>query len=144
MNLKTFTNEELDALMDDIQSEHKRREDLKSNPSSYIVTLNQRFQGRFVKIDDIENKTTYCLVHEVVEGIGNSLVKFNISEFTFNNEDMRSMLSIAKKSYVYLDRNYIDTVKIVDKSEIMRYFESIVMKLRESVKRNVIESSLEW
>lgn len=63
MNLKTFTNEELDALMDDIQSEHKRREDLKSNPSSYIVALNQRFQGRFVKIDDIENKTTYCLVH---------------------------------------------------------------------------------
>lgn len=97
MNLKTFTNEELDALRDDIKSEQKRREDLKSNPSSYIVALNQRFQGRFVKIDDIENKTTYCLVHEVVEGIGNSLVKFNISEFTFNNEDMRSMLLIAKK-----------------------------------------------
>ena len=143
MNLKTFTNEELDALMDDIQSEHKRREDLKSNPSSYIVALNQRFQGRFVKIDDIENKTAYCLVHEVVEGIGNSLVKFNISEFTFNNEDMRSMLSIAKKTYTYLDRNYIDNIKIVDKSEIMRYFESIVMKLRESVKRNVIESNLD-
>lgn len=143
MNLKTFTNEELDALMDDIQSEHKRREDLKSNPSSYIVALNQRFRGRFVKIDDIETKTTYCLVHEVVEGIGNSLVKFNISEFTFNNEDMRSMLSIAKKTYTYLDRNYIDNIKIVDKSEIMRYFESIVMKLRESVKRNVIESNLD-
>lgn len=143
MNLKTFTNEELDALMDDIQSEHKRREDLKSNPSSYIVALNQRFQGRFVKIDDIENKTTYCLVHEVVEGIGNSLVKFNISELTFYNEDMRSMLSIAKKTYTYLDRNYIDNIKIVDKSEIMRYFESIVMKLRESVKRNVIESNLD-
>ena len=142
MNLKTFTNEELDALMDDIKYEQKRRENLKSNPSSYIVALNQRFQGRFVKIDDIENKTTYCLVHEVVEGIGNSLVKFNISEFTFNNEDMRSMLSIAKKTYTYLDRNYIDTIKIVDKSEIMRYFESIVMKLRESVKRNVIESNL--
>ena len=58
MNLKTFTNEELDALRDDIKSEQKRREDLKSNPSSYIVALNQRFQGRFVKIDDIENKTT--------------------------------------------------------------------------------------
>ena len=56
---------------------------------------------------------------------------------------MRSMLSIAKKSYVYLDKNYIDTVKIVDQSEIMRYFESIVMKLRESVKRNVIESNLD-
>lgn len=96
-----------------------------------------------MKIDDIETKTTYCLVHEVVEGIGNSLVKFNISEFTFNNEDMRSMLSIAKKTYTYLDRNYIDNIKIVDKSEIMRYFESIVMKLRESVKRNVIESNLE-
>ena len=96
-----------------------------------------------MKIDDSENKTTYCLVHDVVEGIGNSLVKFNISEFTFSSEDMRSMLSIAKKTYVYLDRNYIDTVKIVDQSEIMRYFESIVMKLRESVKRNVIESSLE-
>ena len=143
MNLKTFTNEELDALRDDIKSEQKRREDLKSNPSSYIVALNQRFQGRFVKIDDIENKTTYCLVHEVVEGIGNSLVKFNISEFTFNNEDMRSMLLIAKKTYTYLDRNYIDNIKIVDKSEIMRYFESIVMKLRESVKRNVIEISLD-
>ena len=143
MNLKTFTNEELDALMDDIQSEHKRREDLKSNPSSYIVALNQRFQGRFVKIDDIENKTTYCLVHEVVEGIGNSLVKFNISEFTFNNEDMRSMLSIAKKTYTYLDRNYIDNIKIVDKSEIMKYFETVVVKLRESVKINVIESELD-
>ena len=143
MNLKTFTNEELDALMDDIKSEQKRRENLKSNPSSYIVALNQRFQGRFVKIDDIENKTTYCLVHEVVEGIGNSLVKFNISEFTFNNEDMPSMLLIAKKTYTYLDRNYIDNIKIVDKSEIMRYFESIVMKLRESVKRNVIESNLD-
>ena len=143
MNLKTFTNEELDALRDDIKSEQKRREDLKSNPSSYIVALNQRFRGRFVKIDDIETKTTYCLVHEVVEGIGNSLVKFNISEFTFNNEDMRSMLSIAKKTYTYLDRNYIDNIKIVDKSEIMRYFESIVMKLRESVKRNVIESNLD-
>ena len=142
MNLKTFTNEELDALRDDIKSEQKRREDLKSNPSSYIVALNQLFRGLFVKIDDIETKTTYCLVHEVVEGIGNSLVKFNISEFTFNNEDMRSMLSIAKKTYTYLDRNYIDNIKIVDKSEIMRYFESIVMKLRESVKRNVIESNL--
>ena len=143
MNLKAFTNEELESLSDDIKSEQKRREDLKSNPSSYIVALNQRFRGRFVKIDDIETKTTYCLVHEVVEGIGNSLVKFNISEFTFNNEDMRSMLSIAKKTYTYLDRNYIDNIKIVDKSEIMRYFESIVMKLRESVKRNVIESNLD-
>ena len=143
MNLKTFTNEELDALMDDIKSEQKRREDLKSNPSSYIVALNQRFQGRFVKIDDIENKTTYCLVHEVVEGIGNSLVKFNISEFTFNNEDMRSMLLIAKKTYTYLDRNYIDNIKIVDKSEIMKYFETVVVKLRESVKINVIESELD-
>ena len=143
MNLKILTNEELESLSDDIKSEQKRREDLKSNPSSYIVALNQRFRGRFVKIDDIENKTTYCLVHEVVEGIGNSLVKFNISEFTFNNEDMRSMLSIAKKTYTYLDRNYIDNIKIVDKSEIMRYFESIVMKLRESVKRNVIESNLD-
>ena len=143
MNLKTFTNEELDALRDDIKSEQKRREDLKSNPSSYIVALNQRFQGRFVKIDDIENKTTYCLVHEVVEGIGNSLVKFNISEFTFNNEDMRSMLSIAKKTYTYLDRNYIDNIKIVDKSEIMKYFETVVVKLRESVKINVIESELD-
>ena len=143
MNLKILTNEELESLNDDIKSEQKRREDLKSNPSSYIVALNQRFRGRFVKIDDIENKTTYCLVHEVVEGIGNSLVKFNISEFTFNNEDMRSMLSIAKKTYTYLDRNYIDNIKIVDKSEIMRYFESIVMKLRESVKRNVIESNLD-
>lgn len=143
MNLKAFTNEELESLSDDIKSEQKRREVLKSNPSSYIVALNQRFQGRFVKIDDIETKTTCCLVHEVVEGIGNSLVKFNISEFTFNNEDMRSMLSIAKKTYTYLDRNYIDNIKIVDKSEIMRYFESIVMKLRESVKRNVIESNLD-
>lgn len=143
MNLKTFTNEELDALRDDIKSEQKRREDLKSNPSSYIVALNQRFQGRFVKIDDIENKTTYCLVHEVVEGIGNSLVKFNISEFTFNNEDMRSMLLIAKKTYTYLDRNYIDNIKIVDKSEIMKYFETVVVKLRESVKINVIESELD-
>ena len=143
MNLKILTNEELESLSDDIKSEQKRREDLKSNPSSYIVALNQRFRGRFVKIDDIETKTTYCLVHEVVEGIGNSLVKFNISEFTFNNEDMRSMLSIAKKTYTYLDRNYIDNIKIVDKSEIMRYFESIVMKLRESVKRNVIESNLD-
>lgn len=143
MNLKTFTNEELDALRDDIKSEQKRREDLKSNPSSYIVALNQRFQGRFVKIDDIENKTTYCLVHEVVEGIGNSLVKFNISEFTFNNEDMRSVLLIAKKTYTYLDRNYIDNIKIVDKSEIMKYFETVVVKLRESVKINVIESELD-
>ena len=143
MNLKTFTNEELDALRDDIKSEQKRREDLKSNPSSYIVALNQRFQGRFVKIDDIENKTTYCLVHEVVEGIGNSIVKFNISEFTFNNEDMRSMLLIAKKTYTYLDRNYIDNIKIVDKSEIMKYFETVVVKLRESVKINVIESELD-
>lgn len=143
MNLKTFTNEELDALRDDIKSEQKRREDLKSNPSSYIVALNQRFQGRFVKIDDIENKTTYCLVHEVVEGIGNSLVKFNISEFTFNNEDMRSMLLIAKKTYTYLGRNYIDNIKIVDKSEIMKYFETVVVKLRESVKINVIESELD-
>lgn len=143
MNLKILTNEELESLSEDIKSEQKRREDLKSNPSSYIVALNQRFRGRFVKIDDIETKTTYCLVHEVVEGIGNSLVKFNISEFTFNNEDMRSMLSIAKKTYTYLDRNYIDNIKIVDKSEIMRYFESIVMKLRESVKRNVIESNLD-
>lgn len=143
MNLKTFTNEELDALRDDIKSEQKRREDLKSNPSSYIVALNQRFQGRFVKIDDIENKTTYCLVHEVVEGIGNSLVKFNISEFTFNNEDMRSMLLISKKTYTYLDRNYIDNIKIVDKSEIMKYFETVVVKLRESVKINVIESELD-
>lgn len=133
----------MESLSDDIKSEQKRREDLKSNPSSYIVALNQRFRVRFVKIDDIETKTTYCLVHEVVEGIGNSLVKFNISEFTFNNEDMRSMLSIAKKTYTYLDRNYIDNIKIVDKSEIMRYFESIVMKLRESVKRNVIESNLD-
>ena len=56
---------------------------------------------------------------------------------------MRSMLSIAKKTYTYLDRNYIDAIKIVDQSEIMRYFESIVMKLRESVKRNVIESNLD-
>lgn len=96
MNLKIFTNKELESLSDDIKSEQKRREDLKSNPSSYIVALNQRFQGRFVKIYDIENKTTYCLVHEVVEGIGESLVKFNISEFTFSSEDMRSMLSIAK------------------------------------------------
>lgn len=143
MNLKILTNKELESLSEDIKSEQKRREDLKSNPSSYIVALNQRFRGRFVKIDDIETKTTYCLVHEVVEGIGNSLVKFNISEFTFNNEDMRSMLSIAKKTYTYLDRNYIDNIKIVDKSEIMRYFESIVMKLRESVKRNVIESNLD-
>ena len=143
MNLKTFTNEELESLSDDIKSEQERREDLKSNPSSYIVALNQRFQGRFVKIDDIENKTTYCLVHEVVEGIGNSLVKFNISEFTFNNEDMRSMLSIAKKTYTYLDRNYIDNIKIVDKSEIMKYFETVVVKLRESVKINVIESELD-
>lgn len=143
MNLKILTNEELESLSEDIKSEQKRREDLKSNPSSYIVALNQRFRGRFVKIDDIETKTTYCLVHEVVEGIGNSLVKFNISEFTFNNEDMRSMLSIAKKTYTYLDRNYIDNIKIVYKSEIMRYFESIVMKLRESVKRNVIESNLD-
>ena len=143
MNLKILTNEELESLSEDIKSEQKRREDLKSNPSSYIVALNQRFRGRFVKIDDIETKTAYCLVHEVVEGIGNSLVKFNISEFTFNNEDMRSMLSIAKKTYTYLDRNYIDNIKIVDKSEIMRYFESIVMKLRESVKRNVIESNLD-
>ena len=143
MNLKILTNEELESLSEDIKSEQKRREDLKSNPSSYIVALYQRFRGRFVKIDDIETKTTYCLVHEVVEGIGNSLVKFNISEFTFNNEDMRSMLSIAKKTYTYLDRNYIDNIKIVDKSEIMRYFESIVMKLRESVKRNVIESNLD-
>ena len=85
----------------------------------------------------------FLVSDEVVEGIGNSLVKFNISEFTFNNEDMRSMLSIAKKTYTYLDRNYIDNIKIVDKSEIMRYFESIVMKLRESVKRNVIESNLD-
>lgn len=143
MNLKILTNKELESLSDDIKSEQERRETSKSNPSSYIVALNQRFQGRFVKIDDSENKTTYCLVHEVVEGIGNSLVKFNISEFTFNNEDMRSMLSIAKKTYTYLDRNYIDNIKIVDKSEIMRYFESIVMKLRESVKRNVIESNLD-
>ena len=143
MNLKAFTNEELESLSDDIKSEQKRREDLKSNPSSYIVALNKRFQGRFVKIDDIETKTTYCLVHEVVEGIGNSLVKFNISEFTFNNEDMRSMLSIAKKTYTYLDRNYIDNIKIVDKSEIMKYFETVVVKLRESVKINVIESELD-
>lgn len=143
MNLKILTNKELESLSDDIKSEQERRETSKSNPSSYIVALNQRFQGRFVKIDDSENKTTYCLVHEVVEGIGDSLVKFNISEFTFNNEDMRSMLSIAKKTYTYLDRNYIDTIKIVDQSEIMRYFESIVMKLRESVKRNVIESNLD-
>ena len=143
MNLKAFTNEELESLSEDIKSEQKRREDLKSNPSSYIVALNQRFQGRFVKIDDIETKTTYCLVHEVVEGIGNSLVKFNISEFTFNNEDMRSMLSIAKKTYTYLDRNYIDNIKIVDKSEIMKYFETVVVKLRESVKINVIESELD-
>ena len=96
-----------------------------------------------MKIDDTENKTTYCLVHEVVEGIGDSLVKFNISELTFSSEDMRSMLSIAKKSYVYLDRNYIDNIKIVDKSEIMKYFETVVVKLRESVKRNVIESNLD-
>ena len=143
MNLKILTNEELESLSDDIKSEQKRREDLKSNPSSYIVALNKRFQGRFVKIDDIETKTTYCLVHEVVEGIGNSLVKFNISEFTFNNEDMRSMLSIAKKTYTYLDRNYIDNIKIVDKSEIMKYFETVVVKLRESVKINVIESELD-
>ena len=143
MNLKAFTNEELESLSDDIKSEQKRREDLKSNPSSYIVALNKRFQGRFVKIDDIATKTTYCLVHEVVEGIGNSLVKFNISEFTFNNEDMRSMLSIAKKTYTYLDRNYIDNIKIVDKSEIMKYFETVVVKLRESVKINVIESELD-
>ena len=143
MNLKILTNKELESLSDDIKSEQERRETSKSNPSSYIVALNQRFQGRFVKIDDSENKTTYCMVHDVVEGIGNSLVKFNISEFTFSSEDMLSMLSIAKKTYVYLDRNYIVTVKIVDQSEIMRYFESIVMKLRESVKRNVIESSLE-
>ena len=53
MNLKILTNEELESLSDDIKSEQKRREDLKSNPSSYIVALNQRFQGRFVKIDDI-------------------------------------------------------------------------------------------
>ena len=143
MNLKILTNEELESLSDDIKSEQERREDLKSNPSSYIIALNQRFQGRFVKIDDIENKTTYCLVHEVVEGIGNSLVKFNISEFTFNNEDMRSMLSIAKKTYTYLDRNYIENIKIVDKSEIMKYFETVVVKLRESVKINVIESELD-
>ena len=143
MNLKTFTNEELDALRDDIKSEQKRREDLKSNLSSYIVALNQIFQGRFVKIDDIECKTTYCFVHEVVEGIGESLVKFNISKFTFYSEEMVSMVSVAKKSYIYLDRDYIDTIKIVDQSEIMRNFESIVMKLRESVKRNVIESNLD-
>lgn len=102
MNLKILTNEELESLSDDIKSEQKRREDLKSNPSSYIVALNQRFQGRFVKIGDIENKTTYCLVHEVVEGIGESLVKFNISEFTFSSEDMVSMLSITKKKITHI------------------------------------------
>lgn len=143
MNLKILTNEELESLSDDIKSEQKRGEDLKSNPSSYIVALNQRFQGRFVKIGNIEHNRTYCFVHEVVEGIGNSLVKFNISEFSFSSEDMWSRVSITKKTYTYLDRDYIDTVKIVDQSEIMRYFESIVMKLRESVKRNVIESNLD-
>lgn len=102
MNLKILTNEELESLSDDIKSEQKRREDLKSNPSSYIVALNQRFQGRFVKIGNIEHNRTYCFVHEVVEGIGNSLVKFNISEFPFSPEDMWSRVSITKKKLTHI------------------------------------------
>lgn len=141
MDLQKLTNEELESLSDDIQSEQKHRETSKSSP--HITSLNRRFQGRFMKIGNIEHNITYCFVHEVVEGIGNSLVKFNISEFSFSSEDMWSRVSITKKTYTYLDRDYIDTVKIVDQSEIMKYFESIVMKLRESVKRNVIESNLD-
>ena len=141
MDLEKLTNEELESLSNDIQSEQERRETSKSSP--YIASLNRRFQGRFVRIDRDE-ETIYCLVKKVVDGCVVGLVRFDISEFTFSNEETRSLLSIQENSFTYFDVYEIDAIKIVDQSEIMKYFETVVVKLRESVKRNVIESELEF
>lgn len=140
MDLQKLTNEKLESLSDDIQSEQERRETSKSSP--YITSLNRRFQGRFVRIDRDE-ETIYCLVKQVVDGCVVGLVRFDISEFTFSNEETRSLLSIQENSFTYFDVYEIDAIKIVDQSEIMKYFETVVVKLRESVKRNVIESNLD-
>ena len=93
-------------------------------------------------ISFFNKQTTYCFVREIVNGPMDGLVRFNISQFSFCKEEVESLLSVGE-SFVYIDNDDIDNIKIVNQSEIMRYFESIVMKLRESVKRNVIESNLD-
>lgn len=140
MDLEKLTNEELESLSNDIQSEKEHRETLKS--SSYITSLNRRFQGRFVRIDN-NGETIYGLVKKVVDGCVAGLFRFDISKLTFSYEEPWSIFSIQENSFIHRDVYEIDAIKIVDQSEIMRYFESIVMKLRESVKRNVIESNLD-
>ena len=70
--------------------------------------------------------------------------------FTLNNDckTWHGVLHRKKAKLHFSDINnrffvYIDNIKIVDKSEIMKYFETVVVKLRESVKINVIESELD-